>query len=154
MTRLAVALIALSVPFAAQARAQDAKSLAQEILDKGSALFDAKDAAALAATYTEEARIIWIERDKDTGAYVFQRKRGRNEIEALYRDLLKGSTEQTTSRNNVEFARFVAPDLMVVNGTFEPNIADAGSYRFVQVRIKQGGKWLMSSLRIFIVSNN
>lgn len=154
MTRFACALIVLCIPFAAGAAEQDAKPQAQEVLDKGSALFDARDAAALAATYTENAQIVWVEKDRDTGAYIFKRKRGRSEIEALYRDLFKNSNEKTTSRNNVEFARFVAPDLMVINGTFQPNVADGGSYRFIQVRIKQGDKWLMSSLRIFIVSNN
>lgn len=153
MTRFMFAVFVVCVPLAVQARAQDAKTQAQEVLDRGSALFDARDAAALAATYTEDARIVWVEKDKGTGTYIFKRKRGRSEIEALYRDLFKDSNEKTTSRNNVEFARFVAPDLMVINGTFQPNVADGGSYRFIQVRIKQGDKWLMSSLRIFIVAN-
>ena len=44
------AAVTLCLSLAARADDQDAKTLAQDILDKGSALFDKRDAAAMAAT--------------------------------------------------------------------------------------------------------
>ena len=43
------------------------KAHAQEILTKGAALFDSKDAAAVAATYAEEGELILIGRNQQTG---------------------------------------------------------------------------------------
>ena len=59
----AVALT-LGLSLAARAEDQDAKPLAQGILEKGAALFDKRDAAAMAATYTEDAQLEWIEKDR------------------------------------------------------------------------------------------
>src|SRR4051812_23896839 len=57
MPRFAVVglVLALAVPTLAQE--PDTRKVAQEILDKGAALFDTHDAAAMAATYIEDARL-------------------------------------------------------------------------------------------------
>src|SRR5947209_16148583 len=60
-------LVVLALPFSARADDKDAKKLAQQTLDKGASLFDARDAAALAATYTEDAQVHWIDKDNSTG---------------------------------------------------------------------------------------
>jgi hypothetical protein len=87
---LAVALI-LSLPLAAPALEDDAKTVAQGILDKGAALFDKRDAAAMAATYTEDAQLEWIEKDSASGGIKIDARKGREEIEAVYRDLFNVS---------------------------------------------------------------
>jgi hypothetical protein len=156
MPRLAILSLALAfvVPSAARSQGDDAKVLAQGVLDKGATLFDSKDAAAMAATYAEDARLIWMDKDNDTGRYNTSVKQGRAEIESLYRDLFKDPNEQFRARNTVEFARQVSSDLLIIYGTFQPDISKTGKYPFVQARIKQGDKWLIKSLEFFLVSQN
>ena len=55
MARLVILSLALLLPTVAPPADPDAKRLAQAILTKGAALFDTRDAAAMAATYTEDA---------------------------------------------------------------------------------------------------
>jgi ketosteroid isomerase-like protein len=151
MTRLAIlpALLCLALPV--QAQEKDAKALAQEILDKGAALFDMHDAKVMAATYTDDARIFWVDRESATSPIRVSVKEGRDQVEAFYRDLFKDSKEKTTSKNIVNYARFVAPDVLLIEGDFEPNTAHDGKYAFFQERVKQGDKWLINSLRIYIL---
>ncbi len=145
---LALALVLGST--APLSAAEDAKAQAQAILDKGSALFDKKDAAAMAATYTADAQLIWFEEGEGKpSAIILKTKKGRAEIEAFYRDIFKDEKTRSTSKNIVEFARLVTPDLMVIHGTFQPDTSKShiGSLTFVQVRVKQGDRWLIKSLQ-------
>ncbi|WP_406695955.1 hypothetical protein V5E97_33675 [Singulisphaera sp. Ch08] len=153
MLRFALVALALVLPSTAWTQEVDAKKLAQEILDKGSALYDTKDAAAMAATYTENATIHWYSK-KDSGEIEQGLKNGRAEIEGLYHDLFKDPNQKSTSKNTVEFARFIAPDVMIIQGVFQPNLANTGKFPFVQVRIKDGDKWLMKSLQFFAISQD
>jgi hypothetical protein len=148
---LALGLV-LGLPSLSTAQDKDAKTLAQEILDKGSALFDTRDATAMAATYTEDAQIQWISKDDSTKEIKIELKNGRAEIESLYHDVFKDAKEKTTSKNTVEFARLIAPDLMVIQGIFQPNVVNEGGFPFVQMRVKQGDKWLMKNLQFFVIS--
>ena len=59
--------VTLGLSVAAQAEDQDAKTVAQDVLDKGAALFDRRDAAVMAATYTEDAQLEWVEKDSGGG---------------------------------------------------------------------------------------
>src|SRR4051812_20451841 len=152
MRRITVLAVVLFAPLAALADDADAKKLAQEILTKGAALFDARESVVMADTYTENARVDWIEKDKDTGKYKSSVKEGRAEIERMYNDLFKDAKEKTTSRNTVDYARFVSPDLLVIQGQFEPDTAKDGKYSFVQGRVKQGDRWLIQNLRLYVVS--
>ena len=109
MKRSAILTLVLVFPMTVQADDPDAKSVAQAVLDKGAALFDTRDAAAMAATYTEDAQLLWIDKDSSTGEIKISVKKDRAEIESLYHDLFKDAKEKTTSKNTVEFARFVGP---------------------------------------------
>lgn len=151
MTRFAILSAALLLPVAAHA-APDAKPLAQEILDKGAALFDARDAAALAATYTEDAEISLVGKDPVSGAYKTQAVRGRQAIEKGYQDLFKDAQSAQKSKNRVEFAHFVSADLMVIHGHFQPDTSKEGEIPFIQVRLKKGDQWLMMDLQLFVVA--
>jgi hypothetical protein len=142
------------LPVSAGSQEKDAKKLAQEILDQGALMFDNRDATAMAATYTEDARIELITKDDSSGEYKIDVKQGRAEIEALYRDAFKDTEVKTTSRNSVEFARFVAPDMMIVDGEFQPNVAKPGKFPFVQLRVKKGAKWVMKHLQFFVISQD
>jgi hypothetical protein len=154
MKRIVMFALLVVVPVTLLAQDKDAKTVAQDVLDKGSALFDTRDAAAMAATYTEDAQLLWIDKDNSTGEIKVTVKKDRSEIESLYRDLFKDATEKTMSKNTVEFARFVAPDLMVIQGVFQPNIEKPAKFPFVQMRVKQGEKWLMKNLQLYVIEQN
>ena len=154
MKRFSMFALLFIIPVAVLAQEKDAKTVAQDVLDKGSALFDTRDAAAMAATYTEDAQLLWVDKDNSTGEIKVSVKTDRTEIESLYRDLFKDATEKTTSKNTVEFARFVAPDLMVIQGVFQPNVDKPAKFPFVQMRVKQGDKWLLKNLQLYVFEQN
>ena len=154
MKRIAMFALLVVLPVTLLAQDKDAKTVAQDVLDKGSALFDTRDAAAMAATYTEDAQLLWIDKDNSTGEIKVTVKKDRSEIESLYRDLFKDATEKTTSKNMVEFARFVAPDLMVIQGVFQPDIDKPAKFPFVQMRVKQGDNWLIKNLQFYVFEQN
>jgi hypothetical protein len=144
----------LAISVTAGAQENDAKKLAQEILDKGAALFDTRDATAMAATYTEDAELQLIQKENSTGEVKIDLKKDRPEIEDFYRDLFKDAKEKTTSRNTVEFARFITPDIMVVQGVFQLDVNKEGKYPFVQLRLKKAGKWVIKSLQFYMFSQD
>jgi hypothetical protein len=154
MKRLAIFAMIFVSPIVVSAQEKDAKTVAQDVLNKGAALFDTRDAAAMAATYTEDAQLLWIDKDSTTGEIKVTVKKDRTEIEALYHDLFKDAKEKTTSKNTVEFARFVSTELMVIHGVFQPNVDKEGTFPFVQMRIKQGEKWLIKNLQLYVISTN
>ena len=151
-----VLMFAVGLPAAARALGQDtpadeAMKLATKLADEGAATFSKADAASMAAYYTEDA-MIFLQTRNDDGRSVKEYD-GRAEFERLYADLFKHEQGSIRAKNHVEYARLLAPDLLVIAGTFEPNqlAAQPRKVPFYQVRVKQGDKWLIHSLRIFIL---
>jgi ketosteroid isomerase-like protein len=125
---------------------QDATALAGELLQAGSSSFDAKDAASLARSYTEDGEITLLNKGED--GYQRRSYSGREAIRTLYADLF-GNAGSIDSSNVVEYARFVGTDLLLIGGTFEPDIAGSLTLQFVQIRLKQGdGSWLIRELTL------
>ncbi len=124
----------------------EAAQIAEKFLKAGSDLFDAKNAAGLANTYTENGEIM-IVGGKD-GEITEDIKAGRAEVEKFYAEVFKDKGA-IDSENTVEFARLIAPDILVVHGKFQPNTGEA-RLPFVQLRVKQGDRWLMSKLWLFL----
>ena len=112
-----------------------------------------KDVRAMGATFTEDAVLVVVSKDQSTGHYKTEEQRGRSQIEDFYRKLYDGLTGSTVSKNTVESARLLAPDLMIVSGSFQPNTSNALSLPFTQVRVKVGEKWLKKNLVVFILGN-
>jgi ketosteroid isomerase-like protein len=139
----------LIVPASGQ-NADEAVQLAKKLTEEGAATFNKANAKAMAAYYTDDAKV-FLQSKNDSGISV-KEYNGREEIEELYADLFK-NPGTIQSKNTVEYAKLLAPDILVIAGTFEPNTQDAKSLKvpFYQVRIKQGDKWLMSSVRVFVV---
>ncbi len=154
MARFVILSLALLLPRVAPAADPDAKQLAQAILTKGAALFDTRDAAAMAATYIEDAELSLVIKDKGTGTFKAQVTRGRSAIERGYQNIFKDRKAGTTSRNVVEYAHFVGTDLLIIHGTFTLDVSQEVSFPFVQVRAKQGEKWLIMSLQLFVIAEN
>jgi len=152
MARFMILSLALLFPAAAPAADLKAKELAQDILTKGAALFDTRDAPAMAATFTEDAECSLCLRDKDTGKYKVQVSRGRSAIEQGYQNIFKTRKPGATSRNVVEFAHFVGSDLLIIHGTFTLDVSQGIPFPFVQVRAKQGDQWQILSLQVFVIS--
>ena len=153
MKRFALFALMFVIPLSVSADDKDAKAVAQGILDKGAALFDTHDAAAMVATYTEDARLLWIDKDGSTGEIKVTVK-DRAEIESLYRDLFKDVNEKTTSKNTVEYARSIGADVLVIHGVFQPRLDKDDKYNFVQTRVKQGDKWLIKTLELYVIAPN
>ena len=125
--------------------------LARKLTEEGAATFSKADAKAMAAYYTEDA-IIFLQSKNDEGAQVKEYD-GKAEIERAYADIFKEEHGTIQAKNTVDYARLLAPDLLVIAGTFEPNqLADKPlKVPFYQVRVKQGDKWLIHSVRIFVL---
>jgi hypothetical protein len=140
--------LALSPSVRAQGASDDAVQLATSILTAGARTFDTKNAAAMAATYTEDAEIHLTSREEG-GAIKVQVSKGKEEIRKFYEDLFKDAKE-IKSKNTVEFARLIRPDVLVIYGNFRPD-ADADPLPFVQVRTRQGETWLMRRLQLFVL---
>lgn len=140
-------------PAIATAAAGDekAQTLATELLTKGAALYDTYNASAMAATYTENAEVHLVLRDQGTGKYNSQDTRGHTAIEKLYHDLFEGKSN-TKSKNIVESAHFVGDDLLIIHGTFAPDLGTNSKIPFVQVRVKEGDNWRIMSLQLFVVN--
>ena len=130
--------------------AKEAMALAIKLTDQGAATFDTFNAKAMADYYLEDAEIALTSRGND--GLNIQTYKGKAEIEKGYADVFK-KPETIKSKNTVEYAKFIAPDMLVIAGTFDVNTLkpDSPKIPFYQVRVKQGDKWLMSSLRIFFV---
>lgn len=133
------------------AKSDEATALAVKLTTAGAELFDTFKAKAMADTYTEEAELVLTIRGGDGNTKV-ERNVGRGDIEKQYEKLFE-KPQTIKSRNHVEYARLIAPDILVIAGTFDVNTlqSDAPKIPFYQVRVKEGDKWLISSMRIFVV---
>ena len=124
----------------------EAETIAESFLKAGADLFNARNAAALAETYTADGTIRLVShRD---GVYREDLKQGRAEVETFYAECFK-TDRQIDPKNTVEFVRQIRPDLIVVNGRFRV-ISGEPELPFVQLRTKQGDKWLLSQLWLFL----
>ena len=153
MKRLIIFVLLCGVPVTLMAQEKDAKTVAQDVLDKGSAFLILETRLRWPRLTPKTRSSVDRQRqfhERDQG----QRQEGPREIESLYRDLFKDAAEKTTSKNTVEFARFVVPDLMVIQGVFQPNIDKPAKFPFVQMRVKQGDKWLMKNLQFYVFEQN
>jgi ketosteroid isomerase-like protein len=130
--------------------ADEALKLATKLTEEGAATFSKADAKAMAAYYTDDA-IVFMEGKNDEG-YSVKEYDGRAEIERLYADFFK-EPATIQAKNTVEYAKLLAPDLLVIAGTFEPNQLATKPLKlpFYQVRVKRGDKWLIHSVRIFVL---
>lgn len=147
---LATACMALA-PIAATADDADAaaRKIAEKVTTEGAAIFDTYNAHAMAATYAE-ASILTIY-TKEDGKLKREVREGREGVEAAYAELFK-NPETIKSINHVEHARLVSPDVLVINGTFDTNSLkpDSPKIPFHQVRSQKDGKWLVSSMEIYL----
>ncbi len=130
--------------------ADEALKLAGKLTEEGATTFNTADAKAMAAYYTDNAKVFFQTREEgEISVKVYD---GRAEIEKLYADLFKDPS-QVHGKNSVEYAKLLASDVLVMAGTFVPNETAAEPLKvpFYQVRVKKDDKWLIDSLRIFYV---
>jgi hypothetical protein len=146
--RIGLTMILLAMPCAALAQDDDAKAatLAKEILDKGAELFDKRDAAAMAATFLEDAQIIAFK--KDSGRITTETCKGRIDIQKSYAELFKDRVPEHKSRNTVESAQVLNDDLLLIRGRFALNRDDGDAIHFVQIRVRDGNEWKIATLQV------
>ena len=144
------ALILFLIPTATFAQDDDARAMAiaKETLDRGAALFDTRDAAAMAATYVEAGQLILIKRESDSGNVVVENRNGRAAIEKAYSDLFKDRLPEHRSRNTVESARFLGNDFLMIRGRFAMNREQGDTVQFVQIRAREGDQWKIVTLQL------
>jgi hypothetical protein len=153
---IVIVIVALLAAYVYGAGAQtpkpgdEALALATKLTEEGAATFDKQDAKAMAAYYLEDAEVALV--TKDETALKVQNYIGRDRIEDFYADLFK-KPETIKSKNSVEYARLLAPDVLVIAGTFDTNTLKTDSIKvpFYQTRVKEGDKWLMQSVRIYFL---
>lgn len=147
-----VGLLGSSGSALAQEGKGEAKQLAQGILDKGAALFDTRDASAMAKTYVAGAELHIISRGESSGPFEVQVLHGRDAIREQYVKLFEGDPNaKTTSRNVVTYAQKLGDDMLVIHGHFSPNTDNGDSYPFTQTRIRVDDQWKILQLNLYIV---
>jgi hypothetical protein len=151
LTTLALPLL----PTTARAAADDdAKTLAQSILDAGSKLFDTRNARAMAETYLEDGVIYTCFPEPETHVYKKDVTRGHADIEAGYAKIFADRPADTKSKNIVESAKRMGADLLMIQGRFVLDVAQPeNTVEFVQVRQKQGDAWKVMTMQLFAVKN-
>ena len=159
MTRARIAAaafaLALALPFLPSSafgdepKPEDAKALAQKILDEGAKDFSRKDARVMARSYTEDAEAKLVSKE-ESGGIKTETHRGRVEIEAFYRKLFE-SDQKGEARNTVEYARYLGPTLLMITGKFKPIETGEIELEFVQIRQKDGDHWLIRDMQVFLV---
>lgn len=145
---LFVSTFLLATPPAA---AEDPVAVANQILTAGAALFDKHDAAVMAATYVENGTIELFVKDRDSDSYKRDLYSGRDAIQEGYTKAFKDATPSMKSRNVVDSARFIAPTVLLIQGTFQPDTNKADTVQFVQVRVRDGGDWKILSMQLYVL---
>jgi ketosteroid isomerase-like protein len=128
----------------------EAMKIAIKLTEEGATTFDTFNAKAMAAFYLDDAEVALV--TKDENGLKLDVHKGRADIEKFYADMFK-KPETIKSKNDVEYAKLIAPDVLVIAGVFHVNSlkADAPKIPFYQVRVKKGDQWLMSSVRIYFL---
>jgi ketosteroid isomerase-like protein len=128
----------------------EATALAVKLTEQGAATFDTFNAKAMANYYLEDGEIAMV--TKEESGLKVKTYKGRAEIEQGYAEVFK-KPETIKSKNTVEYAKLIAPDVLVIAGTFDLNTLkpDSPKLPFYQVRVKKGDQWLMSSARVFVL---
>ena len=129
---------------------EEALKLAKKLTEEGAVTYNTANAKAMAAYYLEDAKIFLQGKDQD--AVTDKEYVSRDEIEMFYADLFK-DPKSIQAKNPVEYARLLAPDVLVIAGTFVPNEGSDKPLKvpFYQVRVKRADKWPIHRLRIFVL---
>lgn len=148
--RLLVLILSLA-PAPAKAD-DDAREAATTFLNAGATMFDARDAKGLAATYEENAVLLSVTRDKDSGDLKTETRSGRADIEKAYGEMFKNDPTYH-ARNTITEVRKVGDDVLIVSGNFEPDTTSTTPMKvpFVQVRKKTGESWKVVTMQVLIL---
>ena len=123
--------------------------MAQDILDKGSALFDTRDAGAMAATYVGGWGVNSVHEGSVKRRVQAGREAGprgdRGGLQKIFEDRSPGAK----SKNTVEAAHMVGDDILLIHGTFKVDVSQSLTVQFLQTRARQNGKWQVLSMQIF-----
>jgi hypothetical protein len=130
--------------------ADEAMKIAIKVTEEGATTFDTFNAKAMAAFYLDDAEVALVTRDEN--GLKLDVHKGRADIEKFYADVFK-KPETIKSKNDVEYAKLIAPDVLVIAGVFHVNTlkTNAPKIPFYQVRVKKGDQWMMSSVRIYFL---
>ena len=124
-----------------------AMSVARQVLTTGAAMVAIGDYAGVAGQFTDDGELV-TKSTKATGPSEVQTFRGADQLLTWFKviEALRGFTVV----NNVEYARFVAPDLLYITGTLELTSPEQQTTRlpFTQIRIQEGASWKIINYQI------
>ena len=63
--------------------------------------------------------------------------------------MFKDATPSMKSRNVVDSARFIAPTVLLIQGTFQPDTNKVDTIPFVHVRVREGNDWKILSMQLY-----
>jgi hypothetical protein len=144
-------MIVAATPAATAQDDAQARTVAQEVLDRGAALFDARDAAAMAATFLDDAEIALLKRESDSARVTIESAHGKAAIEKGYADIFKDRDPAHRARNTVETARFLGPDTLLISGRFALDRDQGDLIRFVQIRVREGDAWKVATMQLMVL---
>jgi hypothetical protein len=133
------------------APAEDPLVVSKELLTAGARLFDKHDAATMAATYVENGEVELYLKNRDSDTYKRDLYSGRTAIQEGYAKVFENATPTMKSRNVVDSARFIAPTVLVIQGTFQPDTNKVDTVPFVQIRVRDGGEWKILSMQLYVL---
>lgn len=141
-----VATMPLSAQEVSAPQDEAAMKLARELTDAGTKMFAAGDGAGLAAQYLEDAEIV-EKTVESVGPPTVKFHRGGDAIRKVYENV-KDLTKFNLT-NEVHYARFVAPDTLVIAGDLlMSENAQTKRLPFMQVRRKSGESWKIVCLEL------
>ena len=143
-----VSAFLLAIP---PAPAEDPLVVSKQLLTAGATLFDKHDAAAMAATYVENGEVELYLKARDNDTYKRDLYSGRAAIQEGYAKVFEDATPTMKSRNVVESARFIAPTVLLIQGTFQPDTNKEDTVPFVQIRVRDGGDWRILSMQLYVL---
>jgi uncharacterized protein (TIGR02246 family) len=117
-------------------RSDDEKAIRASV-DAFVKAYNAHDAKAIAALFTENAQVV----DQDGNA-----SEGRDEIEKVFKDLFT-ATPQKQIEVTVNSIRFIGPNVALEQGTTKETLAgnETPEYdRYKVLHVKRDGKWMMA----------
>lgn len=137
------------------ARAEDAKALAEKLTAEGATAFAARDVRALIESYSDDASVIVVIHNQSSGGATEVERRGRPDIQELYEELFRDGLS-IDAHNEVDYARQIGPNFLMIAGTleFKRGLLDVTRMPFVQLRVKQGDRWLIQSMRVLFLPSS
>jgi hypothetical protein len=150
---LAAGLVAVAMAWPARGDDPKARSVAEEVTAVGAKAMEGRDLDGMMATYDAPAKVSIFLREGD-GTLKEQPYEGYEAIRGLYASLFEKDSP-IKAKNEVDEARFLGADFLLITGTFEATQDGKTSrFPFVQLRRKVGESWRVARMQVYAFELN